>query len=90
MIIKKIDSPDYFKNNIWDRTENESGSVRTDDGVFYIKNGKYPKYFKYEESFDLHFCGDWYEVTREDYNKYILDLIESKQKDIKKLRSMIE
>lgn len=87
---RKIESARYFdnpKNIIFDlRNEHGVGQIRLNDGVFHLKNTDYPKYFRYEEPYDAHFCGEWFEVSKEEYCKYLLQKIEEKYVEIERLK----
>lgn len=90
-MIKKIKSFDYFAgaNPIWGSIKNGVGNVRINDGVYHIENTRYPKYFQYVESWDAHFCGDWYEVSKIDFQNYISKLIEEKYAEIADLKNTL-
>ena len=91
-MIKMVESFDYFApefNTIWDHTKNGVGEIRMNDGVYCIKDTRYPKYFRREESFDAHFCDDWFEVTMEEFNDYISKQIRKKYAEIDELKKMI-
>lgn len=91
-MIKMVESFDYFApefNKVWNRTKNGVGEIRMNDGVYHIKDTRYPKYFRYEESFDAHFCGDWFETTMEEFNDYISKQIRKKYAEIDELKKMI-
>lgn len=88
---KKIETAKYFNNPeniIFDyRNKQGIGQIRLDDGdIYYLKDVNYPKYFKYEEPFDAHFCGDWVEVGKEEYNEYIRKRIEEEYAIIERLK----
>lgn len=90
MEIKVVENHEYFSNYFWDeRTESGCGKICLRDGVYHIKNLTYPKYFRYEESFDTHFCGDWFEVSEKDYKDYISKCIAEKRAEICNLYRML-
>ena len=55
-------------------------------GVFNLKDNNYPKYFKYFEPYDAHFCGDYCETTKEEYKNYLTNKIKKLKKQIKELQ----
>lgn len=89
---RKIESAEFFScpNDIlWDkRNEQGVGQIRLYSGadVFHLNGTHYPKYFRYEEPWDAHFCGDWIEVSKEEYRTYILKKIEEEYAEIERLK----
>lgn len=90
-MIKKVNSFDYFAgaDPIWSHIKNGVGDIRMDGGIYHIKNTQYPKYFQYVESLDAHFCGDWCEVSKLDYQKYMYKLLKQKYAEIDELTNML-
>ena len=88
---KKIESANYFNNPkdiAWDnRNMNGIGQIRPyGEGVFFLNDTHYPKYFRYEEPWDTHCCGTGIEVSKEEYCEYILKRIEEEYSEIERLK----
>ena len=87
--IVKIESEEYFKNVkiFWDeRNEMGRGEIRVANrGVFQFSDNRYPKYFRYEESWDERSCGTWVEVSKQDYQQYIYKRIKDLTDEINTL-----
>ena len=56
------------KNLIWEYED----AVRLNCGVIHHNGNKtFPQCYKYEEAWDVHFCGDWYPISKEEAIKEI-------------------
>lgn len=79
-----------FEDIFWE----EKDTLRTKEGVFHNLNKiKYPHCFKYHESWDAHFCGDWYPCNKEsaiEDLKENTDFLTKKLKESKKTLNKIE
>lgn len=88
---RKIESVKFFNNPndiAWDQRNAQGiGQIRLyGEGVFHLEGTNYPKYFRYEEPYDAHFCGDWLEVSKEEYREYIRKRIEKEYAEIEQLK----
>lgn len=89
---RKIESAEFFSypNDImWDQRNAQGvGTIRLYSAadVFHLNDTHYPKYFRYEEPWDSHCCGDWMEVSKEEYREYILKRIEEEYAEIERLK----
>ena len=59
-------------------------------GVFCLKDDHYPKYFKYLDSYNAHFCGSYCECSQEEYKNYLKKSIDEYSEEIKKLQKMLD
>lgn len=74
---------DFDNNYIW----KEEKHIRRDEGVFHLNDiEKYPIVFKYYDSFDSHFCGDFYPCDKEE----LLLEIENDLSRLKKVKIFFE
>lgn len=59
-------------------------------GIFYLENDHYPKYFKYFEPYDTHFCGNYCECSQKEYKKFLKERINEYSEKIKKYKKMLD
>jgi len=87
--IIKVNSREDILNfgDIWINEPHKIRVVGRYNGLYYLKNDTYPKYFKYEEPYDAHCCGTWREITEEDYNNYIKKEINKYKNKLNKLNA---
>lgn len=78
------------KDLIWEDEE----AVRLNCGVIHHDGNKtFPQCYKYEESWDAHFCGNWYPISRMDaireireYMTYFLEKVAEFQETVLELQ----
>ena len=60
-------------------------------GVFELDDKKnWPKYFMYEEPYDLHFCGTYHEVTKDEAKEYLIKELRKKNDEIADISSVLQ